>query len=142
MLALRPSSSDMEDMDITPLIDVLFILLIFFVIAAAFAVRGIDLDLPSAHSSRAISGKVVELHLNTDGSVLCDGVPVDRKDIRAKIQFLVRRFRVEPGQLVLKAAPDAPVEALIFLVDEVRMQGGEKLLIATSQPPGREPLRP
>jgi len=142
MLALRPAASSQEDMDITPLIDVMFILLIFFVTAAAFTVRGIDLDLPSAHSSRSISGRVVEMQLNADGSVVCDGMPVDRKDIRAKIQFLVRRFRSEPGQLVLKAAPDAPVEALIFLVDEVRMQGGERLLIATSQPLERERKRP
>ena len=51
----------------------------------------------------------------------------------------MRDFRARPGQLVLKAAPDAPVEALVFIVDEVRMQGGEKLLIATAQPdePGR-----
>ncbi len=48
--------------------------------------------------------------------------------------------RVEPllteeeAAVVLKAAPDAPVEALVFIVDEVRMQGGEKLLIATAQP--------
>jgi biopolymer transport protein ExbD len=142
MLNLRPAKGVIEDMDITPLIDVMFILLIFFVTAAAFTVRGIDLDLPSAHSSRSVSGRVVELQLNADGSVLCDGAPVAREDIRAKIQSIIRRFRAEPGQMVLKAAPDAPVEALIFLVDEVRMQGGERLLIATAQPRGRGPGRP
>ena len=65
--------------------------------------------------------------------------PVARADIRAKLQSLVRDVRARPRQLVLKAAPDAPVEALVFIVDEVRMQGGEKLLIATAQPdePGR-----
>lgn len=142
MLNLRPAAGAMEDMDITPLIDVMFILLIFFVTAAAFTVRGIDLDLPSAHSSRSISGRVVELRLDSDGGITCDGAPVAREDIRAKVQLIVRRFRSEPGQLVLKAAPDAPVEALIFLVDEVRMQGGERLLIATAQPKDRMPERP
>ncbi len=51
-----------------------------------------------------------------------------------KIQGIVRDFKRRPGQLVLKAAPGAPVEALIFIVDEVRMQGGEKMLIATAAP--------
>ena len=52
---------------------------------------------------------------------------------------VVLGFRSRPGRLVLVADPKAPVEGLIFLVDEVRMQGGEKLLIATAQPdePGR-----
>ena len=77
---------------------------------------------------------MVEIRLLRDGSFLCEGIPVARADIRAKLQSLVRDFRTRPGQLVLKAAPDAPVEALVFIVDEVRMQGGEKLLIATAQP--------
>ena len=133
MLNLRPKAARDDEPDLTPLIDMVFILLIFFILAASFAVRGIDLDLPPAHSGQALSGRVVEIRL------LRDGIPVARTDIRAKLQSLVRDFRARPGQLVLKAAPDAPVEALVFIVDEVRMQGGEKLLIATAQPdePGR-----
>lgn len=134
MLDLRPRQCERQEPDLTPLIDMVFILLIFFILAASFAVQGIDVELPPARSSRALSGRVVELRLLTDGSFLCDGVPVDRPDMRAKLQSVVRGFRDRPGQLVLKAAPDAPVEALIFLVDEVRMQGGEKMLIATSSP--------
>ena len=133
MLNLRPKAARDDEPDLTPLIDMVFILLIFFILAASFAVRGIDLDLPPAHSGQALSGRVVEIRLLRDGSFLCEGIPVARTDIR------VRDFRARPGQLVLKAAPDAPVEALVFIVDEVRMQGGEKLLIATAQPdePGR-----
>mgnify|MGYP000497603006 CR=1 FL=1 len=136
MLNLRPKAARDDEPDLTPLIDMVFILLIFFILAASFAVRGIDLDLPPAHSGQALSGRVVEIRLLRDGSFLCEGIPVARADIRAKLQSLVRDFRTRPGQLVLKAAP---VEALVFIVDEVRMQGGEKLLIATAQPdePGR-----
>ena len=136
MLNLRPKAARDDEPALTPLIDMVFILLIFFLLAASFAVRGIDLDLPPAHSGQALSGRVVEIRLLRDGSFLCEGIPVARADIRAKLQSLVRDFRARPGQLVLKAAPDAP---LVFIVDEVRMQGGEKLLIATAQPdePGR-----
>ena len=125
MLNLRPKAARDDEPDLTPLIDMVFILLIFFILAASFAVRGIDLDLPPAHSGQALSGRVVEIRLLRDGSFLCEGIPVARADIRAKLQSLVRDFR---------ARPDAPVEALVFIVDEVRMQGGEKLLIATAQP--------
>ena len=137
MINLRPRSEHRADLDLTPFMDVIFILLIFFIIASAFAVRGLDIDLPSAQSSQALSGRVVEIRLEENGSYLCEGVPVERDFLRYKLQDIVRGFKKEPGQLVLKAAPNAPVDALIFVVDEVRMLGGEKLMVATSRPEER-----
>ena len=137
MISLRPRSKHRADLDLTPFMDVIFILLIFFIIASAFAVRGLDIDLPSAQSSQALSGRVVEVRLEENGSYLCDGVPVEREFLRYKLQEIVRGFKKEPGQLVLKADPKAPVDALIFVVDEVRMLGGEKLMVATSRPEER-----
>ena len=137
MISLRPRSEHRADLDLTPFMDVIFILLIFFIIASAFAVRGLDIDLPSAQSSQALSGRVVEVRLEENGSYLCDGVPVEREFLRYKLQEIVRGFKKEPGQLVLKADPNAPVDALIFVVDEVRMLGGEKLMVATSRPEER-----
>ncbi len=134
MICLRPKKRPEAEIDLTPVMDVIFILLIFFIVASAFAVRGLDIDLPPAHSSRALSGKVVEVRLEEDGSFFCDGIPVEREFLRYRLQDIVRGFRREPGQLVLKASPKAPVEALIFVVDEVRMIGGEKLMVATSRP--------
>lgn len=137
MISLRPRSEHRAELDLTPFMDVIFILLIFFIIASAFAVRGLDIDLPSAQSSQALSGRVVEVRLEKNGSYLCDGVPVERDFLRYKLQNIVRGFKKEPGQLVLKADPAAPVDALIFVVDEVRMLGGEKLMVATSRPEER-----
>ena len=134
MIRLRPKKRPGAELDLTPVMDVIFILLIFFIVASAFAVRGLDVDLPPAHSSQALSGRVVEVRLEEDGSFFCDGVPVEREFLRYKLQDIVRSFRKEPGQLVLKASPQAPVEALVFVVDEVRMLGGEKLMVATSRP--------
>lgn len=137
MISMRPRSEHRAELDLTPFMDVIFILLIFFIIASAFAVRGLDIDLPSAQSSQALSGRVVEVRLEKNGSYLCDGVPVERDFLRYKLQDIVRGFKKEPGQLVLKADPAAPVDALIFVVDEVRMLGGEKLMVATSRPEER-----
>lgn len=137
MISLRPRSEHRDELDLTPFMDVIFILLIFFIIASAFAVRGLDIDLPSAQSSQALSGRVVEVRLEKNGSYLCDGVPVERDFLRYKLQDIVRGFKKEPGQLVLKADPAAPVDSLIFVVDEVRMLGGEKLMVATSRPEER-----
>lgn len=137
MINLRPRRTRITELDLTPVMDVIFILLIFFIVASAFAVRGLDINLPTAQSSQALSGRVVEIRLEEDGSFLCDGVPVEKAFLRYKLQDIVRNFKKDPGQLVLKANPKAPVEALVFIVDEVRMLGGEKLMIATSRPEER-----
>lgn len=137
MINLRPRRTRITELDLTPVMDVIFILLIFFIVASAFAVRGLDINLPTAQSSQALSGRVVEIRIEEDGSFLCDGVPVERAFLRYNLQDIVRNFKKAPGQLVLKASPKAPVEALVFIVDEVRMLGGEKLMIATSRPEER-----
>ena len=134
MLHFRPRKKYDEGLDLTPFMDVIFILLLFFIVASAFAVRGLNVDLPPAKSSRALSGRVIEIQLNRDGSFICDGIPVERANLRIRLQDIIRGFRHEQGQLVLRSAPEAPVEALIFVVDEVRLLGGEKLMVATSPP--------
>ena len=93
MISLRPRSEHRADLDLTPFMDVIFILLIFFIIASAFAVRGLDIDLPSAQSSQALSGRVVEVRLEKNGSYLCDGVPVERDFLRYKLQYIVLSFK-------------------------------------------------
>lgn len=128
-----------DDLDFTSLIDVVFILLIFFVIASAFTVRGMKLDLPPAYSSQGLSGRVVNLRLDERGNIYHGEALIPPDELRMYIHGLVRGFKTDPGQLVLQAAPKAPVGALVRVVDEVRMQGGEQLMIATSTPENGKP---
>lgn len=128
------SNSDDDEIDFTPIMDIMFILLIFFVIASAFTVRGMTLDLPPAQSSKGISGRVVTMRLDQAGNIYNEEILIPRAELRVYIHDLVQGFAANPAQLVLQAAPNAPVEALITLVDEVRLQGGEQLMIATSTP--------
>lgn len=136
MIRIRTRADDRgsDGIDMTPLLDCIFILLLFFVVAASFTVRGLEVDLPSAHATRSVSGRVIEIRLTADGAITVDGVPVERADLAYKVSEIVRTFRSRPGQLVLFADPKAPVEALVHLVDVVRRSGGEKLLVATSSP--------
>lgn len=138
-----PAFSDMDETegpDITPLVDIIFLLLIFFIVAAAFAVRGMDVDLPPARSSRPLSGRILELHLAGDGSVSCDGKALALEDLGAFLRYRTETDRLagmrQERNLVLRAAPDAPVAALVRIVDIVRSMGGEKLVIATGRQGG------
>ena len=132
MIDVRPRKIDEDGLELTPVLDVIFILLIFFVLASAFTLRGFDLDLPPAQTGEPIAGREGEIRLMRDGSILCEGAPLSPYDLSSRIQRIVREFAATPGQIVVKAHPQAPVEALIAIVDTVRAQGGEKILVATS----------
>ncbi len=134
MIRLRIHPKAGSALDMTPLLDVVFILLLFFVVAAAFTVRGLEVDLPSATTTTGVSGRVVEIRLLRDGSFVVDDAPVLRADLPYKLHDVVRSFRTRPGRLVLFADPQAPIEALIHLVDQVRRCGGEKLMVAANPP--------
>lgn len=134
MIRIRPRRHSSRDLDMTPLIDVVFILLIFFVLAASYAVRGIDMDLPTAQSTHAAAGRIVPIRLTRLGEFSVDDVPVSREDLPYALSNVVRSFKTRPGRFVLFTAPDAPVEALIHLVDQVRRNGGETLMVAAQSP--------
>jgi biopolymer transport protein ExbD len=60
MINIRARGEREDSSDLTSLIDVVFILLIFFILAASFAVHSIDFDLPPAKTSKALAGHVVK----------------------------------------------------------------------------------
>ncbi len=134
MIRIKSKLDGDVGLDMTPLIDAVFILLLFFILAATFTVRGLDVELPQAQATRAITGRIVEIRLFADGRFTVDDVPTAREDLPYKVSELVRTMRTRPGQLVLLSDPKAPVEALVFLVDQVRRNGGEKLMVAASAP--------
>lgn len=127
----------MEGPDITPLLDVVFILLIFFIVAAAFAVRGMEVELPPAKNSRPLAGRILELRLAGDGSLSCEGKILTPDALGEFLRYRAETDRLagitQPRNLVLRAAPNAPVAALVRIVDVVRSMGGDKLVIATGQ---------
>lgn len=118
--------------DITPLLDVVFILLIFFVVSAVFTARGMDMELPDAQTARPVSGKSMEIRLAADGTLACDGTLATARDL----SFMLERAAAlplasQPGRILFQAAPEARVDAFVQVVDMVRKHGFSNLVIAT-----------
>lgn len=70
------------DIDITPLIDVLFMLIIFFVLTATFAQGRIEVDLPAGGGAPA-ADEAVTLAVGKDGKLSWNGREIRREDIAA-----------------------------------------------------------
>lgn len=118
--------------DITPLLDVVFILLIFFVVSTVFTAKGMEMELPPAESSKPVSGKSMEIELRTNGDVFCDTKPITLLSLAYKLQSTASQpLALQPAHILLKSAPQARVEQFVRIVDLVRSNGFSNLVIAT-----------
>jgi biopolymer transport protein ExbD len=136
MTDLRRRRSDDAMPDVTPILDMVFILLIFFVLAAAFAIHGDDVRLPQSSTARLFAGKPIRIAIAADGSLSADHRSITTHDIG----FLVRDSLREEGgarRVLLETDRDAPVGAFLSVVDTIRSHGGDRMVIA-AEPVGRE----
>lgn len=125
---LRPATPD-----ITPLLDVVFILLIFFVVSTVFTAKGIDMELPPAETSKPVSGKSMEIELRENGDLLCDTKPVTLHALYHRLHATAEKpLAMQPEHILLKSAPQARVEQFVQIVDVVRKNGFSNLVIVTN----------
>lgn len=112
--------------DLTPLIDVIFMLVIFFVMTMTFSKPVLDLVLPSADNS-VVRKKEAELVLNvkSDGSIYHEGAPVTKEDLP---KFLDEH---PDGMLNLMIDEKAPFESFVSIVDVAKHKRGGRFVIST-----------
>ena len=124
-----------QEINISPLIDIVFILLIFFMVSATF-VKDYDLDInrPKASSSTASSSKAIRVHVDSAGDVFIDGKPV-RTWV---IQNYVREKLDSASDSTVLVVADEGVSAgkLIEVVDQCRMAGAANVGVVTEQEGG------
>lgn len=123
------------DVDVSPLIDMVFILLIFFMVTTTF-VKDMKLDLnrPSASSATKSDDKVVRVYIDNIGDVYIDNQPVKLWAIQSKVRDLLRSA-TEKNVLVI-TDDNIPVNKLIDVVDECRMSGAKDVAVSTTKEMG------
>jgi len=134
-MRFRPKKQDVDNIDVSPLIDMVFILLIFFMVTTTF-VKDMKLDLnrPSAASASKSDSKVVRVYIDNTGAVYIDNQPVQIWAIQSKLRDLLRTA-TDKSVLVI-SDETIPVETLIDVVDECRMSGAKDVAVSTSKEMG------
>ena len=129
----RNGSDDGDEptLNLTSLIDVLFLLVIFFSVSATFRVQpGLSVNLPRARSERiAEDKKTMRAVLLSTGGIFFDNEKVDRADLFDVLRQRQRRSRV--SLFVLEADADARHGQVVELMDAARRAGIPRLAIAT-----------
>lgn len=122
-------------LDISPLIDVVFLLLIFFMVTATF-VKDLQLDLerPGAQSAVKTDQKSVRVFIDRGGQVWVDELPVQPWMIQSRVRDLLRSA---PGaSVVVVTDRRVPAERLIDVVDQCRLAGAKDVGVATESEAG------
>ena len=138
MSRLRESSGDGDQdvgIDMSPLIDCVFILLIFFIVTTVFVEEtGVEVDKPQAASASHLEKTSVLLAVTAQGAVVYGG----REIGIAGVQPLVRRLlQKEPIPVIVQADAAAQSGMLVRVIDEAKLAGATKVSIATKAGGGR-----
>jgi len=124
-----------EDINISPLIDMVFILLIFFMVTTTFVKdMKLDLDRPSASSGAAASTKALRVFIDQYGDIYVDNQPVRIYSLQSKLRDLLR---ASTDKSILVVTDEKVTAKLVLeVVDQARLAGAKDVGVATEQESG------
>jgi biopolymer transport protein ExbD len=125
------TSIDEEEsvIDMTPMLDIVFIMLIFFIVTTSFVKEsGITVSRPSAQTAAEDKKGNIMVAIKPNGEIWIDKRAVDIRSVRANIEKL-KAESPESG-VVLQADTDSRTGILVKVMDQVRMAGITNISIA------------
>jgi biopolymer transport protein ExbD len=118
-----------QNVDMTPLIDMVFILLIFFIVTSVFAKdKGMDIDRPSQQSAGKVAKENIMIALTEEGNLRADGRDISFNSLRS---YVAKKIKSKEQAVVIMADIDADVGDLADIMDECRLAGAQKISLAT-----------
>ena len=121
-----------DDPDMTPLINCIFLLLVFFMVATTFLnTKGLSVDLPGGQgsdSSRA--SKDINIVIDENGSVQVNGENASDGDLAKKIGTIVKNDNIK--NVIIEAHRSVPHQRVVNVVDVARGEGIEAVAFAKS----------
>ena len=125
------TAGDESAVDLTPMLDVVFIMLIFFIVTATFIKEaGVEVNRPDANTAEQKENTSVLVAINADNSIWIDKRRVDIRSVRANIERL--HAENPEGGLVIQADELASVKTFTEVLDAAReVIPNENIALAT-----------
>jgi biopolymer transport protein ExbD len=126
--------ADTGSIDISPLIDCVFILLIFFIVTTTFVEEtGVEVDKPQAASSVQLEKTSILLAITDEGQVVYGGREIGVGGVRPLVR---RMLQEESVPVIIQADRAAQSGILVRVIDEAKLAGAEKVSLASLKPAG------
>ena len=126
-----PTTEDETGIDLTPMLDVVFIMLIFFIVTATFVKEaGVDVQRPEATTAERQDLANILIAITPEDDVWIDGNRIDERDMAT----VIKRLHAEnpKGAVVIQAEDDSANERLITVMDAARKAGVYNVSIASN----------
>ncbi|HQZ28744.1 MAG: biopolymer transporter ExbD [Verrucomicrobiales bacterium] len=128
----RFGETDVEtpsEINISPLIDVVFILLIFFIVTTVFVEEtGVEIDKPRAATQQDLEKNSILLAVTRTGQVFYGGRDIGISGVRAVVARLIKQ---EAMPVIIQADRAAPTEATVSVLDEAKLAGAPNVFVST-----------
>lgn len=128
----RQRKTEEANVDISPLIDMVFILLIFFMVTTTF-VKDMKLELnrPSASTATMASTKSIRIFIDKFGDVYVDDQPVRIYVLQSKLRDMLRTTTEK--SLLVVTDENVPAKTVIEVVDQCKLAGAKDVGVATNK---------
>ena len=126
---LGDDNSGESGIDISPLIDCVFILLIFFIVTTTFVEEtGVEVDKPQAASAVQLEKTSILIALTAKGEVVYGGREIGISGVQPLVKRMLQK---EDVPVIIQAATEAQTGLLVRIIDEAKLAGATKVSIAS-----------
>ena len=135
---LRPKKEEEPDVNLTPLIDVVFLMLIFFMVSTTFQKESVvKIDLPTASAEEEAKEKnIVEVTVNAAGEYYINRTRVLNRDSKTlKAAILKHAGTDNERPFIIRADAKAPHQSVVTVMDVAGQLGYPRLSIPTEREP-------
>ncbi len=124
------------ELELAPMIDVVFLLLIFFIVTwnSASNERDMDISVPAAEESVAATQSKAEIIVNVreNGEIVLNGAVVTRETLQLKLNAISQAYPDQP--VILRGAAEATYQNIINVLDQIKKAGIWNVAFATVKP--------
>ncbi len=134
---MRPSlqqrvEQQTQSIDLSPLLDVVFILLIFFIVTTVFVKEtGVEVKKPQAMSASDLEKKSILIAITKDGSVMYAGQDIGVAGVKPTVSQLLAQ---QTMPVILQVDQNVITKTLVAVMDQAKLAGATSVNIATLMP--------
>ena len=141
-MKLSPRNSEEPDANLTPMIDVVFLLLLFFMVSTSFIRESsLKVDLPEA-TGQALSEQeqAIDIVINADGQFVVNTIILDKPSNEQLAKVLKKAVgdNTDP-HIIISADANAEYQNIVTAMDTAQQLGYTRLTLATRQTTSKEP---
>jgi len=122
------ASEEQTDINISPLIDMVFILLIFFIVTTVFVEEpGVEVNKPHAFSIQNLEKNSILIAITSNARIVYGGKDIGIGGVRAIVKRLTQR---DPMPVILQVDESAPGSLVVRAIDEAKLAGATKVSLS------------